>query len=318
MMKVSIIIPVHNAASYLVQCIRSVLMQSYTNIEVIIVNDGSVDGSWDIIEKYTNEYSNVRGVCLDECKGVVAARSVGFSESTGNYIGFLDADDWIDSTMVQDMVCRLEKDKSDIVICGVRYMSDCGNRLRKDLRLRNKLISEEILEEFSNLTFGSGYLWNKIYRRNNIEPYIVNNFQERLISGEDYIINCGAMYEAKSVSTISKVLYNYRRNKNSITQTTSSIDMFIRILNAYQQCILKYRNHGNDFLLHVDRLYRKQLRFKCYRLDPEQLCNRVEEVDNILSKLVRIRPQAIYSLIHTFDDKYGELSKKSILDKFMR
>ncbi len=98
---ISVIVPVYNTAPYLNHCIDSILLQTYPNIEIIIVNDGSNDSSGKIIENIVNEHQNIKYIELPMNQGLSAARNIGLEVATGDYIGFVDSDDWIEDSMYE-------------------------------------------------------------------------------------------------------------------------------------------------------------------------------------------------------------------------
>jgi glycosyltransferase involved in cell wall biosynthesis len=118
MPKLSIIVPIYNKEKYLVECIESVLTQTYSDFELILVNDGSTDSSGEICDRYAVRDSRVK-VCHKTNGGVSSARNAGVDVSSGEYLGFVDADDMLVSRMYEVLVANLEQYDADISICGV-------------------------------------------------------------------------------------------------------------------------------------------------------------------------------------------------------
>ena len=125
--KLSVIVPVYNAARYLDQCLDSILGQKFRNIEVILVNDKSIDNSGDICESYAEQDVRVKVLHLDH-KGVSYARNSGMEIASGDYITFVDADDWIESSMYCDMLELLISQKADICMCGYTRFNAISHR----------------------------------------------------------------------------------------------------------------------------------------------------------------------------------------------
>lgn len=125
--KLSVIVPVYNAARYLHQCIDSILGQKFSNIELILVNDGSSDNSGTICDSYALQDSRVKVLHLSN-KGVSSARNSGLDTATGDYIAFVDADDWIESSMYCDMLELLISQKADICMCGYTRFNAISHR----------------------------------------------------------------------------------------------------------------------------------------------------------------------------------------------
>ena len=114
--KISIITPVYNAEKYIERCVNSVLNQTYENIEFIIVNDGSTDNTAKILNRLKKNDSRIM-VIHKKNEGVSKARNTALKKATGKYVLFVDADDWLESTMCEDLISHAEKNNSDVVIC---------------------------------------------------------------------------------------------------------------------------------------------------------------------------------------------------------
>ena len=119
MYKVSIVVPVYNVEKYLNRCLNSLVNQDYKNIEIIIVNDGSPDNSQMIIDKYKKEYSNVIKAFKKKNEGLSEARNFGLKKATGDYIAFIDSDDYVETNMISEMIKCASKNNSDIVVCDI-------------------------------------------------------------------------------------------------------------------------------------------------------------------------------------------------------
>ena len=123
--KLSIIVPVYKVEQYLNRCVDSILNQTYRNIEIVLVDDGSPDRSGEICDRYAKSDERVK-VVHKKNGGVSSARNIGFSSSTGEYIGYVDSDDYIAPTMYEDMIDVLEKNDLDIVCCDAFIVKEIG------------------------------------------------------------------------------------------------------------------------------------------------------------------------------------------------
>ena len=128
--KVSVIIPCYNVEKYVDQAVQSVLSQTYTNIEIILVDDGSTDGTADICDRYAEEYDFIQ-VIHQENKGLSCARNVGIEQSAGEYVYFLDSDDWISSAMVQSVIEKIAFHEADMLFFDA-YTTDEGGKVLED------------------------------------------------------------------------------------------------------------------------------------------------------------------------------------------
>lgn len=215
----SIIIPIYNTEKYLHRCIDSILNQSFSDFELILVNDGSVDNSLYICNQFAERDTRIK--VIDQCnKGVSEARNIGLEYSTGKYISFIDSDDSIMRDMYSTLVKNIELTNCDHIICGYNEINESNNVIAHLFDLPNKtpLNSSDIIERIISSIFTpinlTNSLCHKLYRRN----IIVDNhlsFKKRQ-RGEDWLFNIEYLQLIKSALYINTPLYNYHRNSNSI------------------------------------------------------------------------------------------------------
>src|SRR5690554_5493051 len=216
--KVSVIVPVFNAGEKLAPSIESLLNQTLKDIEIIIVNDASTDNSGSVIDQLAKENTNIVPVHFSENKGVHEARLAGLKKSTAPWIGFLDADDFARPNMFYALLEAAEVNKVDIVVCGWQRVNANRKLLRKKLSFsRNVKVKDDVFERFCGLEFGTGMLWNKLYRREIILPHANMHFPWRQRINEDLLINIGCFSESESVFLLKDVLYEYVFHKDSAT-----------------------------------------------------------------------------------------------------
>jgi len=168
MPKISIIVPVYNTEQYLEKCLDSLVNQTFKDIEIIVVNDGSPDNSEKIIKSYCDKYTNIRYI-KQENGGLSASRNKGVKQATGDYLMFLDSDDWISADACERIIDKLEETKSDILVAGIYdvYENEIketnfneGDELQYFLKSPsacNKVISRKLFTE-NNISFPTG-LW---------------------------------------------------------------------------------------------------------------------------------------------------------------
>lgn len=232
---ISVIIPVYNAHLELVRCLDSVCSQTYTNLEIILIDDGSNDGSEKIVDLYANIDERIV-VIHKENGGESSARNIGLEKSTGNIISFLDCDDWIDSNMYEIMAREMRENGLDICACG--WFKEYDNN---SIEMKNRVyVNNNIMnrEQFLKKIYmrdsypGFAYMWNKIYKRNillNKEDKIYR-FNEELTIGGDVVYLANAALNAKKIKYIDKSFYHYyQRNTSGIhTLTTKKMKDWLR------------------------------------------------------------------------------------------
>ena len=198
--KISIIIPFYKSKKTIARCVESVLNQTYKNFEAIFVNDGGTDGSIDILREYQKNDSRI--VIIDnEHKGVSGTRNEGIRHATGEFIQFLDSDDYLEINMFERMIEEQQKHNADLVICNYNhpsiknYLGDCVLDLNK---------MDDLLK-YVQTTFAMVVPWNKLYRRS----LLVSYYDETVSFTEDDLFALENLKNIKKVVSISDKLYNY-------------------------------------------------------------------------------------------------------------
>ena len=223
---ISIIVPIYNSEGTLKQCIDSITRQTYENIEIILVDDGSVDNSGSICEKYARNDDRIKVIHKINC-GVSAARNTGIINAKGDYIQFVDSDDFIDETMCEKLIHRINRDSSDMVVCGYITVNDEKKTYTqyKDNLYDNLLdLSPNFSDLYLNCFFNS--IWDKLYKRNKI----IDIFDENLSLGEDLKFNLSYLKECNSISVINECLYNYVVGSSASLSSKYRENMFELIL----------------------------------------------------------------------------------------
>lgn len=221
MPKVSIIIPFNNVENYIEQCLDSVLNQTLTDIEVILVNDYSTDKSSEIVKKYIERDSRIKLLTLEERKGQGFARNRAIEIATGEYIGFVDSDDFIEPNMFEELYNKAKSDDTDITMCQVREYDDLNEKY-----ISSDYYALEPLASFGENTFSAEdtkeqildinvALWNKLYKKDYLIG-IGEKFPEGFIY-EDLPFFFGTYLPAKKINIVWKNLYSYRVNRKNST-----------------------------------------------------------------------------------------------------
>ena len=235
----SIIVPVYNVEMYLKRCVDSILKQDYDNMEIILVDDGSTDSSGVICDQYASNYKNVK-VIHKKNGGLSDARNFGLDNCRGQYISFIDSDDWIEYGMYHHMISQMLSDDSDISICRRNRVNENNqSRLEACRRYPSKsILTKE--EGLSCLMTYTGYdmsVCDKVLKKE-----IINNIRfpfEKTC--EDSFTTYKFFSNAKRISYINKPYYNYFYRENSITRSSkvnkavieASLEQMVYISNNY-------------------------------------------------------------------------------------
>ena len=237
---ISVIIPVYNVEKYLIECLDSVVNQTYKNIEIILINDGSTDNSGEICNKYSNKDSRIVVIHKDN-EGVSAARNTGLDAAKGEYIGFVDSDDLISENYYESLYNCLIDNNSDVSVCNLYKMKKNDN-----LKLEYKNPTKPILNQeeayqwiLSNIAWRIG---DRIYRKD-----VISNirFKTNFKIGEDFSIIIEVMKNVKTIAFSKDCFYYYRQRNNSainsglVDEHSAFLDFYIKELNNIK---LQYPN----------------------------------------------------------------------------
>ena len=318
--KISIIVAVYNVEKYLKRSLDSILNQSYKNIEVIIVNDGSTDNSRNICEKYAELYSNIK-VIHKENGGLSSARNIGIENATGEYIGFVDSDDYISSNMFEEMYNRIIESDSDIAISSFNYVKE-GKILPEDNSGDTCIFTKsEAINGFFNLTcpFNYSFMCNKLFKK---ELFKENKFNTSIISDqEDTEIMIKILNKCNKIVYIGEPFYYYVIRENSLSygklnsRKINTIDAFYEI---YKYTCLNIQEYKSKALLkYISYIFNMIVEIIKEFDDYE------DEYYKIINKINLIYPKSIFDLsipikykFHsTFIIIFPNLYKKYILMK---
>lgn len=231
-MKISIIVPVYNVEKYLNRCLTSLINQSIKDIEIIVVNDGSPDNSQDIIDEYKKKYPTLIINYIKSNGGLSDARNFGIDKATGEYIAFLDSDDYVDPFIYEKMYNKAKMNDFDLVVCDLYYDYDGklvyhGSGYKKDLFEKDK-IKKSMLDCYP-------VAWNKLYKRSLFGNSL------RFIKGlwyEDVEFFYRLISKISKIGVINEPLIYYVQRDGAITKTFDNrllnyIDVWNSILNFY-------------------------------------------------------------------------------------
>lgn len=209
---ISVIIPVYNVENYLEECLESLLKQTYKETEIIIIDDGSTDKSMEIIKSYSKKF-NKFNLISQENSGVAQVRNIGLSKASGEYVLFVDSDDFLEPLMIETMYNKAAYNRSDIVICDYYIYYDANKKIIAKYDCNAFVYSgDEVIKMMTEFKI-QGQLWNKMFKR---ETLIKNNFhfeKGRII--EDIFPVFKLIENCSNITFINKPLYYYRQRNNS-------------------------------------------------------------------------------------------------------
>lgn len=267
---ISVIVPVFNVEPYIEQCIKSIVDQTYKKIEIILVDDGSSDQGGAICDCWAASDDRIRVIHQDN-QGLSAARNAGLAISKGEYISFIDSDDWIEMDMLEVLHERITDSESDIVICGVMVEYESGSS-SKEFNKDEIFTSKEALISLLSGSEVKDQVWDKLYRRSAIGTvqFPIGKFHEDLYWSYQVIVN------VDRISLVSKSFYHYRQRSTSIMGMGYSIrrldameakkerfeffeqyDNELALL-AYSDCLLSCFYHYQKSLIHLCGTERKE------------------------------------------------------------
>jgi len=222
---ISIIVPIYNIERYLPICLNSIISQTYTNLEIILVDDGSTDNCGELCDRYAKQDNRIQ-VIHKENGGLVSARKAGMQAATGLFIAYVDGDDWIEPDMYECMYHRMITENVDIVMCG-RY-EDVGNAVKEvyhDID-EGKYGKQELIQDiYPRMIVGDSFfewcifpgVWDKLFRRECIESFQMA-VDERIVMGEDAACVYPALLHADSIYVVHECLYHYRQSTSSMVK----------------------------------------------------------------------------------------------------
>lgn len=209
---ISVIVPIYNVEKYICKCVESIINQTYKNLEIILVDDRSPDNCPKICDEYAQADKRIK-VIHKENGGLSDARNAGIKVAGGEYISFVDSDDYIEPNMIFDLYNCMITDNSDIASCGVNWVDEDSKIIREDcLRQHSVLSGKEAMKELLCDNMIKQYVWNKLYKAS-----IINDIPfEKGKCNEDVFWSYQVIGNTNQVSVLPKSCYNYLQRSNSI------------------------------------------------------------------------------------------------------
>jgi len=219
---VSIIVPIYKVEKYLNQCVESIVNQTYTNLEIILVDDGSPDSCGAICDEWAQKDTRIK-VIHQENRGLSGARNTGIEHSNGQYLMFVDSDDYVVPEYVERLFCSIVMNQADMAMCGFFYLSTANCLIEKPLSCEREVLGkidallglERVWEEKELYIV----VWNKLYSR---KLWETTRFKEGVLREDEFVMP--KLYEkCNCIAIENECLYVYRRREASITAEKNEI-----------------------------------------------------------------------------------------------
>ncbi len=295
----SIVLPVYNVERYLRQNLDTLLNQSYENLQVIAVNDGSTDSSFTILKEYKEKYQDKLIIINQENGGISNARNNGLKEAEGDFIAFVDSDDFVSLDMYKDMLELAIKEKSDIVVCDIQYYwkdNDSRNYIMPGLTDRFK--TDDIHKKALLSSLG---VWNKIFSRKFFDEQNISFHEGILYEDIEFITYLFA--KADKISYLPKAELYYRQRENSIMTTRNERckDIFNVLIDTYNR--FKNNNLLDLYYDEIEYLFIENLLlYGQYRFLV------LDDYKELIKKSIKIMKQYFPNYLN--NNYYKQLSKK--------
>lgn len=273
---VSIIVPIYQAENFIDKCISSIISQSYTNLEIILVDDGSTDNSLSICKSYADQDNRIILMHTDNCGGA-HARNVGLKHAKGDYIAFVDADDYLEQGFIKVLLHYIEKYNADIAECGYYYVEK-GEKSAIGVQGAEVLEFDTLhaMKEHVADRMCKQIVWNKLYKRDLIRdiPFV----EGKIIDDEFWTYR--VIGKSKKIIHICQPLYNYVQHESSVMHKKYNLKR-LEALEA-QQLRLKYIQNNYtelkdyaEYMLYFACMYHMQM---CLKYLDSNSCNKAFQI----------------------------------------
>lgn len=301
--KVSIIIPVYNGELYIEKCIHSILKQKFQDYEVILIDDGSTDSSGVICQKMAKEDARIV-VIHSVNQGVSEARNLGIQSASGEFLQFIDIDDWIEETMTKSLVEAATHQDIDLVVCGykrvTKYITRKDRMWDAPGTYRNSDYLVRILEDPTGYYYG--VVWNKLFRR----QLIIDNallFDKSLSLGEDFVFNLEYIKHAKNIKVIEErpYIYNYSNIGTLSRYKVDSFDIYkkelenrkeiyYRMCKVFEELNLQISNHRKIVeywkIFYMKNLYELEYGFQDFTKEQKEQWKKILTEDEAIRQFL--------------------------------
>lgn len=278
----SVIVPIYNSQGCLERCIRSLLSQTYRELEIILVNDGSLDCSGEMCNQYAKEYENIVAVHQKK-SGVNIARKKGLQYAKGKYVTFMDSDDWIETNFFEILMSLMMKENADMVTSNVIVETKEGLK-KQNSAIKTGLYTKEEINEiiFPNMIYDDvakkpgifAYIWGKIMIRDQLIDNI-GDLDERLIYGEDGAIIFPMLAKIDKLLVIDYAGYHYIQHDASMTHNLS-LDLFHNVKYLEKYLTTKFKTLGKYELVETQiRYFIRDLLYRIIKMNYNIDCGKI-------------------------------------------
>lgn len=311
---VSIIVPVYNVENHLEKCIASILNQTLNAIEIIAINDGSTDKSLSILEGLSQKDDRLK-VINQENQGVSAARNKGLSLAQGEYIGFVDADDYIEAQMYEKLYECANQYNCDVIVANVLDETSESRTVSLKFETGKVEIPDQQMDEFLKehfFKFGHA-VWHKLFRRQLIEQHQLKFHSYEEVSSEDMLFNLSVLACAESIYYLNEPLYHYVIHENSLTKSyRAKCNMIARCKQTVQLVQQQYHMYQRRIPIFIDYLtYTELLRGLSHTEigsnSLKQAIKQYSELQNFKSSMKRLVSSRVFN--EYFVNEKGSYSK---------
>ena len=269
---ISVIVPVYKVEKYLLRCVNSIRNQTYSNLEIILVDDGSPDGCPQFCDVFAQEDQRIK-VIHKKNGGLGFARNSGLDVATGTYVVFVDSDDWISATHIEHLYRAAQEHKADVVVGSYTRAFASGEFAERSHALETRCYTgEEVRSRILLRLLGADQdfprdvqlepsCWGNIYRMDLIRTYNLRFISEKVAVSEDIYFSADVYYRATRVALLNEVGYYYYENMSSISKSFD-IGIFERTLRFYEilkSQVLEY-DLGNEAILRLERTFLMKVR----------------------------------------------------------
>lgn len=243
--KISVIIPFYNSQTTIEKTINSIKKQNYSNLEILLINDGSIDNSLRICENISKDDARIK-IFNQKNSGVSSARNLGLDKATGKYITFLDSDDCVGENFIYDLYQGILKKDVDLSCCGIVRVNK-----RRNFNGKEYIFNDE--NKYVNLfSVYGGFLWNKLYENKIIKEKNIR-LKPNINMCEDLVFNFEYLKYCENVYYIDKGNYKYLENGNSLSKGLT--DKWFTIIDAYKEIFKDYESYDKDTQLYLQFNY---------------------------------------------------------------